>query len=126
MRYIIYAISGLTLLVFLSFIFVEFNCILDMDTPTYHYLLYGFILFPAIFISNIIRTIVSYMHFKQLTVFCVLPYVFNALILILLFQLNDLEIYTPYVLIFSSLISVSVEVFLIREVRDGNQIGVVL
>jgi len=114
-----------TLLVFLSFVFAEFNCILVMNTPTYFYLLYGFFLFPAIFITNIIRTVVSYMHFKQLTLSCVLPYIFNGLTLILLFQLSEGEVYTPYVLVFSSLISVFVEFLLMKEAKDGKQIGVV-
>jgi len=126
MKISIYILSSAIIISLVLFIFWEICTQVSGNPSRTFYLLHGFIILPGIFIVNIIRTILTNMLFKELTVFRPLPYVLNGITLYLLLFGPETEDITGIVVILSMLISILVECLIICEMKRGKQFGIVL
>jgi len=126
MKISIYILSLAIIISLGLFIFWETSTQISGNPERIFYLLHGFFILPGIFIVNIIRTILTYIHFKKLTIFRPLPYVLNGITLYLLFFGPGTEDVTGIVVILSMLISILVECLIIYEMKRDKQFGIVL
>ncbi len=126
MKYAIYILSILIIGSLLLFIFWESDTLISGRTERYHWLVHAYFILPAIFIINVIRTLFTYVLFKYLSVFRVLPYVMNALTLYLLLNFGGSDEVTGIVVIISMLAFIAVEILVINEVKRNKQYGMIL